>query len=127
MKAAQKFYICEICHNFVGLIDDHKKPLVCCGKEMVELVANTVDASQEKHVPAVEISGNEIHVTVGSEPHPMVDEHWIQFIYVETEKGGQRKSLKPGDAPTAKFAFVDDKPLVVYEYCNLHGLWKKEL
>jgi len=109
------------------LIEDKGIPVACCGNSMTELVPNTVDASNEKHLPEVELSGDNISVKVGSVPHPMTDEHYIQFIYVETENGGQRKDLKPGYSPNAGFSFVKDKPIAVYEYCNLHGLWKTEI
>jgi len=111
----------------IGFIQDKGVPLVCCGEPMAELVPNTVDASAEKHVPQVNISGNSISVQVGSVLHPMEEEHHIAFIYVETENGGQRKCLKAGAAPTAEFSFVNDKPIAVFEYCNLHGLWKTTL
>ena len=127
MNTKQKFFICEICHNLVGLIQDHRAPLVCCGAQMTELVANTVEASAEKHLPDVSISGNELHVAVGSVLHPMEEAHHIAFIYVETEHGGQRKSLEIGQEPKASFCFTNDKPIAVYEYCNLHGLWKTVL
>ena len=127
MRGTQKFYICEKCGNLIGLIDNKGVPMVCCGVDMTELVPNTVDASTEKHLPAVTVSGDSISVKVGSDAHPMEEAHYITFIYVETEKGGQRKSLSPGEEPAADFKFVDDKPLAVYAYCNLHGIWKTEL
>lgn len=123
----QKFYICESCKNLIGLIEDGGVPLVCCGKEMLELVPGVVEASAEKHLPDVKMTGDTMQVQVGSVEHPMTEEHYIQFIYVETEHGGQRKCLKPGDAPYGEFQFVKDKPIAVYEYCNLHGLWKTEI
>jgi len=123
----QKFFICEKCGNFVSMVDALHAPLHCCGAPMKELVANTVEASTEKHLPAVTVSGNELHVEVGSVLHPMEEAHYIKFIYVETENGGQRKSLKVGAEPKAVFSFVNDKPVAVYEYCNLHGLWKTEV
>ena len=123
----QKFYICIHCKNLIGLIDDKGVPLVCCGENMKELVPNTVEASVEKHLPVVMIVGDLITVEVGSVPHPMEEEHHIEFIYVETENGGQRKFLKIGDEPIRKFSFIEDKPIAVFAYCNLHGLWKTEL
>ena len=123
----KKFNICRHCGNIIGMINDAGVPLVCCGEKMEKLEANTVDASQEKHVPAVTVDGNEIIVNVGSVEHPMIPEHSILWIYLETENGGQRKVLKPGDAPAAKFTVIDDKPIAVYAYCNLHGLWKTVL
>jgi len=127
MRGKQRFFLCETCKNLVSLIEDQSVPLVCCGSKMAELVANTEDASREKHVPVVTVSGNEIHVAVGSVPHPMVEAHHISFVYLKTERGGQRKSLKVGEEPKVSFCFIDDKPLEVYEYCNLHGLWKTEV
>jgi len=120
----QKFFICTHCRNLIGFIDDKGIPITCCGEDMAELIPNTVDASNEKHVPVVKVSGDKISVQVGSVLHPMTDEHYIQFIYAETEHGGQCKYLKPGDSPSAEFSFVNDKTVAVYEYCNLHGLWK---
>lgn len=102
-------------------------PVVCCGEEMEELVANTVDASKEKHVPVVTVEGGKVTVKVGSVPHPMTEEHFIMWVYLQTEKGGQRKAFKPGDEPTAEFALIDDKPVAAYEYCNLHGLWMAKI
>ena len=127
MKGKQRFFICNHCKNLIGLIEDRGVPMVCCDKKMTELEPNTVDASGEKHLPDIVLSGGTMKVQVGSVPHPMSDEHFIQFIYVETEHGGQRKSLKPGDDPISEFSFVNDIPIAVYEYCNLHGLWKTEV
>ncbi len=119
-----KFYVCKICGNIVGMIFSSGVEIYCCGEPMTELEANTVDASKEKHVPAVTVNGDTVTVTVGAVAHPMVDAHYIQWIYLETEHGGQRKCLSPGDAPTVSFALKDDKPVAAYAYCNLHGLWK---
>ena len=127
MKGKQKFYICNHCGNLAGLIKDKGVPLVCCGEDMEELVPNTVEASTEKHLPAVTATGGGIDVKVGSVPHPMEEAHHITFVYVETERGGQRKSLKVGEDPALSFSFSDDKPVAVYAYCNLHGLWKTEV
>ncbi|HCT64129.1 MAG TPA: desulfoferrodoxin [Lachnospiraceae bacterium] len=119
-----KFFVCKHCGNLIGMIENSGVPIVCCGEKMTELVANTVDASLEKHTPVVNVNGDKVEVTVGSVEHPMLDEHFIKWIYLETKKGGQRKSLKPGEAPKATFAVADDEPVAVYAYCNLHGLWK---
>ena len=127
MKERQKFFICDTCKNIVTSINMRDMPVTCCGNNMTELEPNTVDASNEKHVPEVSVSGSNIKVQVGSVLHPMTDEHHISFIYVETEQGGQYKSLNPGEEPAAEFSFVNDKPIAVYEYCNLHGLWKTEI
>ena len=123
---ATKFFKCETCGNVVVKTVDSGVPVVCCGKPMVELVANTVDASQEKHVPVVtKLNDNTIKVEVGSVEHPMAPEHHIAFIYVETKNGGILQYLN--DKPVATFNLGNDQPIAVYEYCNLHGLWKTEL
>ena len=121
-----KFFKCEHCGNVIQKVVDSKVPVVCCGEKMKELTVNTVDASVEKHLPVVtRVDDCHIKVEVGAVPHPMTEEHHIAFIYVETENGGMRKSLK--DKPEATFCVCNDKPVAVYEYCNLHGLWKTEL
>jgi len=127
MCGKQRFFICKHCGNMAGLIQDQGVPMVCCGEKMSELIPNTAEASQEKHLPDVTIDGAAISVQVGSAPHPMEEAHHISFVYVETERGGQRKCLKPGNAPKLSFNLTDDKPVVVYAYCNLHGLWKMEI
>ena len=123
---ATKFYKCEHCGNVVIKAVDSGVPLVCCGEKMKELVPNTVDASQETHVPVVtRLDECLIKVEVGSVAHPMTPEHHRALIYVETENGGMRIDLK--DKPEAVFCTCNDKPIAVYEYCNLHGLWKVDL
>ena len=100
---------------------------VCCGDTMTELVPNTTDASQEKHVPVIKVDGNKVTVEVGSAPHPMTPEHHISWVYISTEKGGQRKNLDNTGAPSATFMLSDDDKLIsAYAYCNLHGLWKAD-
>jgi len=127
MSAEQKFFICKKCGNLVGQISGKMVPMICCGEPMTEIVPNTVDASKEKHVPVVNVSGNIVEVTIGSEPHPMEEAHHIQFVYIGTTHGGQRKNLKVGEPPKISFSLTDDQPLAVYAYCNLHGLWKTAL
>lgn len=122
-----KFLIGKKCNTMIGVINDDNGKLQCCGEDMTVLEANTTDAATEKHVPVVKVDGSRVEVVVGDVIHPMSEEHWIQWIYLETEKGGQRKVLAPTDEPKAVFEVVDDKPVAVYEYCNLHGLWKTEL
>ena len=124
----KKFFVCKHCGNMIGLLHDAGVPMMCCGEKMVELVPNTTDAAQEKHVPVATVEGNKVVVNVGSVDHPMLDEHWIQWVYLETDKGGHRKVLNPGEKPNVVFALTEDeKPLAVYEYCNLHGLWVTKL
>ena len=122
-----KFYICEKCGNTVGMIHASGVPMVCCGQKMTAIEAGTVEASREKHIPVVEVSENAVKVVVGSVLHPMTEEHSITWIYLETDRGGQRKTLAPTDAPEVTFALADEKPVAVYAYCNLHGLWKTEI
>jgi len=123
-----KFYICNHCGNIITKVRDAGVPVVCCGEKMSELLPNTVEASGEKHIPAVSVNGRTVEVVVGSVEHPMAEEHFIQWIYLETEKGGQMKYLVPGAAPAASFEVAEgDKPVAVYEYCNMHGLWAAEL
>ena len=126
MANERKFFRCNICGNLVGLILDGGGELVCCGQPMELLVANTVDAAKEKHVPVAERKGSKLTVQVGSVPHPMVPEHYIMWIAVSQDGRLQIASLKPGDAPNAEFD-ISEGPAVVYEYCNLHGLWKTEI
>ena len=124
----KKFFVCKHCGNMIGLLHDAGVPMMCCGEKMVELVPNTTDAAQEKHVPVATVEGNKVVVNVGSVDHPMAAEHWIQWVYLETDKGGHRKVLNPGEKPNVVFALTEDeKPLAVYEYCNLHGLWVAKL
>jgi len=121
--ADKKFFVCERCGNIVGLIHEGGGVLTCCGQPMKALEPNTTDAAKEKHVPAVTVEGTLIKVQVGETAHPMAEDHYIQWIYLQTEHGGQRKALKPGDAPCAEFVVTGDKPVSVYAYCNKHGLW----
>ena len=123
-----RFFICEHCGNIVGLIKSSGVPIKCCGQNMTELIPGTTDAAVEKHVPEVTVEGNKVVAFVGSVEHPMVAEHFIQFVALETEKGSQIKYLNPEEKPEAVFYVAEgDKAVAVYEYCNLHGLWKKEL
>lgn len=123
-----KFFKCEECGPIVEALGDKVAKLVCCGNEMKELVANTTDAALEKHTPVVTVDGNKVTAIVGSVEHPMLEEHFIQWIYLETTKGAYRKELKPGEKPCAEFLLADgEKAVAAYEYCNLHGLWKTEI
>ena len=116
-----RFYQCKECGLLV---------LPFNGKEipgLTELVPNTVDASGEKHLPVVRAEGDKLIARIGSVDHPMVPEHFIQWVFVETDKGIHRLDLQPGEAPEAVFSIPGEKPVAVYEYCNLHGLWKTSL
>ena len=124
-----KFYKCPICGNIhISVIDSGVVP-VCCGQEMKELVAGETDGAREKHVPVVTRKEGScaVLVEVGSVPHPMLPEHHIAFIYAETEHGGQLRYLDVDKPAIAEFCEGKDKIVAVYEYCNLHGLWKTVL
>ncbi|MDO4284780.1 MAG: desulfoferrodoxin family protein [Eubacteriales bacterium] len=123
-----KFFRCSHCGNLVYALKDAGVPMHCCGEEMKELTANTTDAATEKHVPVVTVDGAQVHVAVGSVAHPMLPEHFIQWIALETDQGVSFKELAPEEAPAADFALLSgEKAVAAYEYCNLHGLWKKEI
>ena len=121
------------------LISDDKKSIIMLiggsgqdisagGKPMQFLKANTTDAAQEKHVPQVTVDGNKISVKVGSVAHPMTEAHLIQWIYLQTKRGGQYVHLTANDKSEAEFILADgDEPIAAYEYCNLHGLWKADI
>ncbi len=128
MAFEPKFLRCRTCGRLVMALPGGKESADCCGEGSAELLtANTTDASQEKHVPVIEAKGGKVMVRVGSAPHPMVAEHYIQWIYLQTKNGGQFHFFAPGDAPEATFALAEeDAPVAAYEYCNLHGLWKAD-
>ena len=120
----KKYYVCKHCGNIIEKVKDSGVSVVCCGEKMSELVPGTVEASREKHIPDFKINGNVVEVNVGSIDHPMVPEHYIEWVSIVTKEGEQRKQLLPGQAPNVKFVLSDNDELkAVYAYCNLHGLW----
>ena len=120
-----KFYVCEHCGKLITFVHSAGVPVMCCGQKMTELVPGTTDAAAEKHVPVVKAEGTQVTVTVGEAEHPMLPEHFIEWIALETEQGCQLKYLKPVEKPQAVFALAqEDKVVAAYAYCNLHGLWK---
>jgi len=122
-----KFYKCNRCGNVLEVVFDGKITPMCCGKPMEELLPNTVDASNEKHVPVINVEGNRVEVVVGEVEHPMLDVHFITNIILETNKEVRRVKLSPNQEPKAVFFLAEGEEVVAaYEYCNLHGLWKKE-
>lgn len=121
-----KFYICRHCGNIIAKIHDAGVPVQCCGQKMEELIPNTVEASGEKHVPVPSVNGEEVIVRVGSVAHPMLEEHSIEWVWLETGNGLQARKLSPGSAPEVKFHLGGEKPVAVYAWCNLHGLWMSE-
>lgn len=122
-----RFYICRHCGNVIGMIHDAGVPVFCCGERMEGLAPNTVEASGEKHVPVVSVCDGVVRVSVGSTAHPMTSEHSIEWVYLQTNRGGQRKTLNCDDAPEVEFALKNEEPVAVYAYCNLHGLWMTEI
>lgn len=120
-----KYYICETCGKIIAIMNNKKVPTMCCGKQMKELIPGTTDAAVEKHVPVVTQEGNKVIVSVGEVAHPMLPEHFIEWISIQTKEGYQIKELHPGDEPKAVFAMDDtDEFVSAFAYCNLHGLWK---
>ena len=123
-----KFFKCKHCGNIAIKAVDSGVGLVCCGEPMEELIANTEDAATEKHLPVVTKSEGAIHVEVGEVEHPMTEEHHISFIAIEKPCGYYMQPLDPGKPAHATFSCKNpDKVKNVYEYCNLHGLWKTTL
>ena len=122
----QKFLRCSHCGNIIAMVKDSGVPLMCCGQKMTEIIPGTTDASVEKHVPQYSVADGVVTVTVGAVEHPMLPEHFIEWVSLQTKFGNQRKALKPGDKPVVKFYVAeDDEVEAVYAYCNLHDLWKK--
>ena len=120
-----KFFYCKHCGKIIVVVKDSLAPTICCGEEMLELVPGTTDAAVEKHVPVVNVEGNKVTVCVGSVAHPMLPEHFIEWIVLVTDKGIQKKKLTPGSEPKAEFSLLDGEKVVsAYEFCNLHKLWK---
>ena len=120
-----KFYRCKHCGQMVAMVKKAECPIKCCGEAMEEVIPGTSDGATEKHVPVYEVKDNIVHVKVGEVDHPMLEEHYIEWIAIQTKQGNQRKALKPGEKPEAYFPLLEgDEVVAVYEYCNLHGLWK---
>ena len=121
----QKFYVCKHCGNLISMICDKGVPVYCCAEPMQELIPGTTEASGEKHIPVYEMEGNIVHVTVGSVEHPMMQEHYIEWICLETEHTIQYAHLTPNDKPRAKFALCEgDEVRAVCAFCNQHSLWR---
>lgn len=120
-----KFKKCSHCGQIIAMVKDKGVPVICCGEPMQDLIPGTTDAAVEKHVPAYTIEGNAVIVQVGEVAHPMLEEHYIEWVSLQTTSGNQRKALKPGDEPKVCFPIAEgDEVEAVYAYCNLHGLWK---
>lgn len=121
----QKFFRCEHCGKIVSIVKESGVPIICCGEKMKELIPGKKEAAYEKHIPVYEINDKIVHVKIGSLEHPMTQEHYIEWVSLETKFGEQRKKLHPGDLPQVSFAICDeDEVKSVYAYCNMHQLWK---
>lgn len=121
----QKFYICEHCGKIIAVVKESGVPVMCCGQKMKEIIPGTTEAATEKHIPVYTVENNIVKVNVGEVAHPMLSEHYIEWVSVQTKQGNQRKQLVPGAASEVCFAICEgDDVEAVYAYCNLHGLWK---
>lgn len=119
-----KFLVCDDDKNIVEVLANNGEEIRCGDKPMHELVANSTNAAQEKHLPQVSVNGNIVKVDVGSVQHPMEEAHSITWVHIVTDQGIQRKHLKTGTDPVVEFALCNGEKLQeVYAYCNLHGLW----
>ena len=116
-----RFFQCKECGLMAASLNDKVIP------NLNELIPNTVEASGEKHKPVVKVDGDKVIVSVGSVAHPMVEEHWIEWVWLQTSKGGQYKVIQPGQAPEAVFQLERETPVAAYAYCNLHGLWMTKM
>ena len=120
-----KFYRCAHCGKIITQVKESMAPVICCGDIMKEIIPGTTDASLEKHVPVYNVENNIVNVSVGSVAHPMIEEHYIEWIALETERGVQIKHLFPEEKPEVCFALCEGESVVaVYAYCNLHSLWQ---
>lgn len=120
-----QFYRCKHCGQIIAIVKKTGVPVICCGEPMSEIIPGSIDASLEKHVPVYSVKDGKVIVEVGSTLHPMLEEHHIEWIALQTNRGNQRKCLKVTDAPKATFLIAPDEEVVaVLAYCNLHGLWK---
>lgn len=121
-----RFFKCEHCGNIIAYVENKGVPVMCCGKKMTELVPNTTEAATEKHLPVITKNENgKVEIVVGSTLHPMLPEHFIGWVAIETKEGWQRKPL--AGEPKVSFSLTETDSLVAaYAYCNLHGLWKTE-
>ncbi len=123
-----KYYLCNKCGNIAELVRDGGHEMLCCGEKMHRLNSEDSLGAPEKHFPKVDISDGTVTVSVAETAHPMSEEHYIGWISLTTDKGTQRKAFTPTDTPEAVFPLLrGERPTEVYAFCNLHGLWKKEL
>jgi superoxide reductase len=125
MTLQKQIYKCNICGNIIEVLDSGDGDLVCCNQPMVLMKEKTEDVGKEKHVPVIEKTANGVKVKIGSIPHPMEENHYIEWIEINVDGKVCKKFLKPSNKPEAEFEVKTDK-VVAREYCNVHGLWKKD-
>ncbi len=125
MTKLLEIYKCELCGNIIEVVHTGAGELVCCNKPMKNMIAGTVDASKEKHVPEIDKKDGVYNVTIGSVAHPMEEKHYIEWIQINSGNKSYREFLKAGQEPKAVFELKTGK-ITAREYCNLHGLWAKE-
>ena len=123
---AKRFLKCNVCGQIIEVVQNTGVPTVCCGEVMEEIYPKTEEGpTGEKHIPVFKIKDNKVTVQVGSMLHPSTTEHYIEWITLVTNKGSQTKMLKPGDSPVVTFYIApDERVKEIYEYCNIHSLWK---
>jgi superoxide reductase len=129
MTERMEVYKCEICGNIIEVLHSGKGELVCCGEPMKRMEEQTADWKNEKHVPVIEKDGETIKVKVGSTPHPMTEEHHIEWIEISSDAGRvYRKYLEPGSEPGTHFLVCEECSggLKAREYCNIHNLWSSD-
>lgn len=124
MTEAKQVYKCGVCGNVVVVVHPSSGTLVCCGEAMQLMEEQTADSSTEKHVPVIEKVDGGVKAVVGSVPHPMKEEHYIEWIEIQYDGKIARQYLNPGDSPEAFFPGVEPDEIAAREYCNVHGLWK---
>ncbi|NOR85137.1 desulfoferrodoxin [archaeon] len=126
MTKKSEIYKCEICGNIVEVLHVGDGTLVCCGQDMTNMEEKTTDESQEKHTPVIEKTDSKVLVKIGEIPHPMEEAHYIEWIELETKTTTQKIFLNPNDEPKAEFNLKEDI-ISARTYCNIHGLWKKDM
>lgn len=123
-----RFFKCNVCGQIIAIVHDTNLPIVCCGKEMKEIIPSTKDMGNEKHVPVYKRKCDTVEVNVGEIDHPMEPKHHINWIMILTDKGYYTKSFRKLDKPNLKFCIDEDEVICsIYSYCNIHGLWINEI
>ncbi|MFO7983753.1 MAG: desulfoferrodoxin [Desulfuromonadales bacterium] len=125
MTSQLEVYKCDVCGIITEVLHEGGGELVCCGQPMTKQTENTVDAAREKHVPVIEKGDGVIKVKIGSDPHPMEEKHYIEWIELIADGKAYRQFLQPGQDPEATFN-VSASSVTAREYCNVHGFWKSE-